>query len=576
MGPCRSYWCYLWMPLFWSDWSLCSRSYGCPWWLCWSMTFPAMCSHKSGRWVLSDWTLSGSWFPMFARNPTGFTTSSWIICQARRLVMSDQRPQGTWQHWNSIGRPPCCLLWLNDKRTWCPCTGTASASSTASLAMVARGTVPSVVFTSIPACPVTLGISLGSGSAMAVPYSMVLCMDGNRPGLYWPPTILPPSRPLCGGQNTGQILSALDCDLCSLDRGLETRSVRHSYGRDAVSSTHSTVSVLFTGIVLTRTLSLSGHCVDPSCLGLLVSPYRLARFTIQASATTRNRDSHLDSTPTLLRQAHRSPDTAPPVRGSARTAATVTFAANVSANAPDLARAAPADGSVSPSLLRPIRRLSLPLPQSVVLATGPALAPVIAPAYVLFLNDIDVQMSALRGADVPVHPGFEPIDSTHQLIRSGLTSQSIVQPIVWRSGHPYHIPGLSWLPLYFVKGCLMLQLATLGSGINMAVVSTWSRRIRTTNTTLRMARLVCKFTTHNFWSGWGPRNRPAYSDGHPVSGSGPVPGCRPLTLRTSSSVTLTLWPPTLVFWSSMLLACMVLHRMFSSWLSAITVSRQRL
>ena len=134
---------------------------------------------------------------------------------------------------------------------------------------------------------------------------------------------------------------------------------------------------------------------------------RFVCFTIQAtaearSAITRDRDSRSESAPTLLRQAHRAPDSAPPARGSARAAAMVTFAADVSVDAPAPARAAPVDGPVSPSLLRPIQRLSLSLPQSVVSATGPAPAPVVSPAYVLFSTDIDVQMSASWGADVPV------------------------------------------------------------------------------------------------------------------------------------------------------------------------------
>ena len=83
---------------------------------------------------------------------------------------------------------------------------------------------------------------------------------------------------------------------------------------------------------------------------------RLARFTLQTSvearsAATRDWDSGSESAPTLLRQAHRIPDSGVCTRCSHGHA-------NVSADAPALVRAAPADGPVSPGILRPIRRLS--------------------------------------------------------------------------------------------------------------------------------------------------------------------------------------------------------------------------
>ena len=67
---------------------------------------------------------------------------------------------------------------------------------------------------------------------------------------------------------------------------------------------------------------------------------RLARFTRQVSAEAHSTatcgwDSHSESAPTLLRQAHRAPDWR-----SARAAATVTFAANVSADIAAPAQAA--------------------------------------------------------------------------------------------------------------------------------------------------------------------------------------------------------------------------------------------
>ena len=133
---------------------------------------------------------------------------------------------------------------------------------------------------------------------------------------------------------------------------------------------------LFTGIVCTRTLSLmSGPFM-----------FKPAHFTIQASAVARSpatcdRESRSELSSTLVRQAHHAPNSAPQV----------TFTADFSADASAVAQAAPADGPISPGLLRPIRRLSLPLRQSVMSANGPAPAPDVPPANVLFPSDIDIQ-----------------------------------------------------------------------------------------------------------------------------------------------------------------------------------------
>ena len=62
---------------------------------------------------------------------------------------------------------------------------------------------------------------------MALPYPMVVCVEGNRPGLCRAPPSPAPPRLLCGGQQDGQMLSALDCAPCGLDRCLITQSVRY-------------------------------------------------------------------------------------------------------------------------------------------------------------------------------------------------------------------------------------------------------------------------------------------------------------------------------------------------------------
>ena len=97
----------------------------------------------------------------------------------------------------------------------------------------------------------------------------------------------------------------------------------------------------------------------------------LSRFTHQASAearsaTKRGRYSSSESASTLLGHAHRTPDSAPPARKSARATATVTSAAGASSDAPAPTQAplllqildssvplAPADGPVSPGAPMP-------------------------------------------------------------------------------------------------------------------------------------------------------------------------------------------------------------------------------
>ena len=115
--------------------------------------------------------------------------------------------------------------------------------------------------------------------------------------------IPPPSQLLYSGQNTRQILSALDCDLCSLDYGLETRSIRHSYGRDVVST----------------------RCP--------ASPSQVTAWTLHVEASPYRPPHVLGILVRIrLRQAHHASDSAPQGPGSARAATTVTLAADFSAD----------------------------------------------------------------------------------------------------------------------------------------------------------------------------------------------------------------------------------------------------
>ena len=286
------------------------------------------------------------------------------------------------------------------------------------------GDCPSVVFTCGFHQPVPshCELLLGSGSVMAVPYPMVL-LCGREP----PRTVL--------------ITSVSDSSLIANTLGkyfslwTVTRAAWTAVLRPGVSGIATDV-MLFQQHGARLVYRVYADNLPHNCKSLRGSfMLRLARFTLQASAEARSatklgQDSCSESAPTLLGHAHRAPHSAPPARRSARAAATVTFTADVSADAPAPARAAPADGLVSPGLLRPILQVSLLLSQSVVLAPGPALAPVTSPAvgfapqrspplpgsrsstpaYVLLPTDIDAQMSASRGADIAVPPSFETIN----------------------------------------------------------------------------------------------------------------------------------------------------------------------
>ena len=151
---------------------------------------------------------------------------------------------------------------------------------------------------------------------------MVLGMEGDRPGLHGPPTHQSPSRPVRGTQDTRQVLSTLDGDTRSMERGLATRScgiatdvmLFHQHGGRLVHRYHIYVDPL-------PHVSLCGPVM-----------LRLTRFAIQASAMARwaitsDRTPLSEADCNLVQQDDRAPESAPPARGSGRAAATVTFAA---------------------------------------------------------------------------------------------------------------------------------------------------------------------------------------------------------------------------------------------------------
>ena len=84
----------------------------------------------------------------------------------------------------------------------------------------------------------------------------------------------------------------------------------------------------------------------------------------------------------------------------------------------------------------------------------------------------------------------------------------------------------SHLHLYSARGLLMRRpapqpwLSTLWLRISGTAVPTDLPHIGTTNTRLWTPHLVCRFTIHNSWSGWGRQSLPACSVGHLQSGSG--------------------------------------------------------
>ena len=107
----------------------------------------------------------------------------------------------------------------------------------------------------------------------------------------------------------------------------------------------------------------------------------------------------------------------------------------------------------SHGLLWPIRRLTLPLPQNVMSATGPTQASVISPAYVLFQPDRNVHMSELRVLLFRCPRGLNPSISQVSLFSSAQLSPSRVRPdflmapgrtmVPWQLLHTYRMVG--WL-----------------------------------------------------------------------------------------------------------------------------------
>ena len=63
-------------------------------------------------------------------------------------------------------------------------------------------------------------------TSLAVPDSMVFCVEGDRPGLRGPSPSPALSRLLCKGQHSGQVFSALDGDTFGLGPCPQAQSVR--------------------------------------------------------------------------------------------------------------------------------------------------------------------------------------------------------------------------------------------------------------------------------------------------------------------------------------------------------------
>ena len=127
----------------------------------------------------------------------------------------------------------------------------------------------------------------------------------------------------------------------------------------------------------------------------------MARLTILKHKTLRSAgaDSKLD------RRNHHAPDSASPAWKAKRTAAAVTFTANVEIIASTPARSSPIEEPASPGLLQPSREFSLPLPHCNMLDTEPAVVPFALLTYVLFQMDGEVLLSPSLVSLVLVPPG---------------------------------------------------------------------------------------------------------------------------------------------------------------------------
>ena len=101
--------------------------------------------------------------------------------------------------------------------------------------------------------------------------------------------------------------------------------------------------------------------------------------------------------------------------------------------------------------------------------------------------------------------------SSPQLIGSGFLSlRQILRPRL-----AFVARGPFW--------CGQPRLTTLWSWINRTAVFTTSLHVGTTNTRMWILHLVCRFTTHNSWSGWGRRRLHTSSAANPASGSRSCP-----------------------------------------------------
>ena len=162
-------------------------------------------------------------------------------------------------------------------------------------------------------------LPFGFGSVVAVPDSMVLGVEGDRPGLHRPSSPPAPRMLLREGQHVGQVFSTMDGDKCSLDPCFGTQGVRSRHGCDVVM--FNMVPGSSTGtecLPIIRRTSRFEVCSCRNSLSSLARPLpRPTRRQNVAGNLVRSplpSPLHPASTPpTLLGSAHRTPDHAPPV-----------------------------------------------------------------------------------------------------------------------------------------------------------------------------------------------------------------------------------------------------------------------
>ena len=184
---------------------------------------------------------------------------------------------------------------------------------------------------------------------------MVLCVEGNHPGLCRSHPSPAPRRFLCGGQQAGQMLSALNCDLCGLDRCIRTQCLRYCNLRDAISSTRARLVHRYHRLVHRHHVYADNLPHQSLCGSFMAKLSRCTRWPSAEARSVAKCSRHSI--------AHRTP-----ALKSARATATVTYVVVASSDAPALTQdplplqipdsrvpLAPAAGPVYPGLPVPTR-----------------------------------------------------------------------------------------------------------------------------------------------------------------------------------------------------------------------------